>query len=159
MLTIVQPVIQLGDPHIWTDVRDRLNLRAAVYECLVRRGRSGGFLPALAASWSVEGDARTWTFSLRTDVVYHDGSRLGARDIVSTLERVCDPDLEGEYGTEGLYHAYLGGTVAEAVDDHTVRLVAAEPMADLLDLLVNLPIIPAHTLGEIALKPEYLRAL
>lgn len=152
-LTIVQPAVPWGDPHLWSDVRDRLNLRSAVYECLVGHGRDGSYLPALAASWRVEDDARTWTFNLRDKVSYHDGSRLQAGDVVATLERVCDPDLEGEFGTQGLYHAYLGGTVARAVDSHTLRLVTAEPMADLLDLLVNLPIVPHHALGEIATKP------
>jgi peptide/nickel transport system substrate-binding protein len=124
-----------------------------VYDCLVRHDSRGGFLPDLAESWSVEDDARTWTFNLRTDVVYHDGSRLRAEDVVATLERVLDPGLEGEFGTQGLYHAYLSGTDAEAVDGHTARLVTAEPMADLLDLLVDLPVVPENALGEIALKP------
>ena len=152
-LTVLQPAVEWGDPHIWSDTTDLLNLRSAVYECLVRHDSTGGFLPALAASWRVEDDARTWTFNLRADVVYHDGTRLQAGDIVATLERVCDPDLDGEFGTQGLYHAYLYGTAADALDSHTVRLVTAEPMADLLDLLVNLPIVPEHALGDIALNP------
>ena len=151
--TVLQPSVQLDDPHIWSDAKNRLSLRFSIYECLVRYDNCGGYLPALAESWRVEDDARTWTFNLRTDVLYHDGSRLHAQDIVATLERVCDPELEGEFGTKGLYHTYLVGTAVDAIDAQTVRLVTAEPMADLLDLLVKLPIAPRHALDEIALKP------
>jgi ABC-type transport system substrate-binding protein len=49
-LTVLQPVVQLEDPHIWSDAKHRLSLRFAIYECLVRYDNSGGFLPALAES-------------------------------------------------------------------------------------------------------------
>ena len=53
--TVRQPSCSLSDPHMWTDGRDRLSLRYAVYEALVRYGPDGRYQPDLAAAWSVDG--------------------------------------------------------------------------------------------------------
>jgi len=142
-LTVLQSYVQLSDPHVWSDARNRLSIRFAVYESLVRYDERGGrYRPALAQSWTLEGDARTWTFNLRTDVSFHNGDTLNAQDVIATLERARDPGMAGELGTQGLYQSYLGGATIEVLDEHTVRMVTPEPMADLLDLLVEIPIVP-----------------
>lgn len=122
-LTVLQPHIQLGDPHEWTDARNRLSIRFAIYESLVRYGEQGLYRPALAQSWTLENDARTWTFNLRTGVSFHNGDTLKAQDVVATLERARDPEMAGELGTKGLCQSYLEGATIEAVSEHTVRLI------------------------------------
>ena len=147
-LTMLQSYTQLGDPHVWSDARNRLSVRFAIYESLVRYDERGGmYRPALAQSWTLEGDARTWTFNLRTDVPFHNGNTLNAQDVIATLERARDPGMAGELGTQGLYQSYLGDATIEALDEHTVRMVTPEPMADLLDLLVEIPIVPQSSLA------------
>ena len=152
-LTVLQPYVWLGDPHMWTDAKSRLSIRFAMYESLVRYGERGDYGPALAQAWRLEADARTWTFNLRDDVLFHNGDTLKAGDVVATLGRACDPEMVGELGTKGLYNSYLGGAVFEALDDRTVRVVTPEPMADLLDLLVRLPIVPQRALTDLAHRP------
>ncbi len=146
-LTVLQPHIQLGDPHEWTDARNRLSIRFAIYESLVRYGDQGLYRPALAQSWTLEDDARTWTFNLRTGVSFHNGDTLKAQDVVATLERARDPEMAGELGTKGLCQSYLEGATIEAVSEHTVRLITPQPMADLLDLLVEVPIVPQSAIA------------
>jgi peptide/nickel transport system substrate-binding protein len=130
-----------------SDDRSRLSILFSMYESLVRRDRSGSYSPALAESWTLESDARTWTFRLRPDVSFHNGDILEGGDIVETLERVRDPEMGGELGTQGVYSSYLDGAEIAVLDRHTVRIVMAEPMADLLDLIVDLPIIPQSALA------------
>ena len=86
-LTVLQPYVWLGDPHMWTDAKSRLSIRFAMYESLVRYGERGGYGPALAQAWRLEADARTWTFNLRDDVLFHNGDTLKAGDVVATLGR------------------------------------------------------------------------
>jgi peptide/nickel transport system substrate-binding protein len=124
-----------------------------MYESLVRRDQRGIYNPALAESWTVDDDARSWTFKLRSDVAFHNGDKLQGGDVVATLERVRDPGMGGELGTQGVYQSYLEGAVLEALDRHTVRIVTAEPMADLLDLLVDMPIVPQDALSGLPDKP------
>ena len=148
-LTVLQSYVQLGDPHVWTDARNRLSIRFAIYESLVRYGEHGLYRPALAQSWALEDNARTWTFNLRSDVTFHNGDALRAQDVVATLERARDPEMAGELGTKGLCQSYLEGATIEASGEHTVRLVTPQPMADLLDLLVEIPIVPQSALADL----------
>jgi peptide/nickel transport system substrate-binding protein len=139
--TILQPSCPLSDPHMWTDGRDRLSLRYAVYETLVRYGPDGRYQPDLAAAWLVEEDATTWTFEIRKGVRFHNDTPLTAEAVVSSLDRARGPGLPGELGTTGLYRSYLRDAEVRALDEHRVRVVTAGPMADLLDLLVEIPIV------------------
>jgi peptide/nickel transport system substrate-binding protein len=139
--TILQPSCPLSDPHMWTDGRDRLSLRYAVYETLVRYGPDGCYQPDLATAWSVEENATTWTFEIRKGVRFHNDTALTTEAVVSSLDRARGPGLPGELGTTGLYRSYLGEAEVRALDDRRVRVVTPTPMADLLDLLVEIPIV------------------
>lgn len=152
-LVVLQSLVELGDPHFWIGIKDWLNPRVAVYESLVRLGAGNRFHPALAKSWRCEEDARTWTFELGDDVQFHNGEMLRAQDVIATLERVCKTELPGDTGTTGLYQEYLGGSIFEAIGDHTVRITTPRPMADLLDLLSKIPIPPGDILADLANTP------
>jgi peptide/nickel transport system substrate-binding protein len=146
--TIIQSYAELGDPHICSDFRDRQAIFAAIYEALIRRDpRSGEYVGVLAETWTCADDACTWTFQLRQRVRFHNGDRLTAADAVASLERVCDPTLGGELGTQGVYLSYLEGARFEAIGSNTLRVITARPLADLLDLLVDMPIVPRRVLG------------
>jgi len=121
----------------------------SLYEALVRRDPEGAYIPSLVESWTVDDDARQWTFRVREDVRFHNGLELRARDVVASLNRVRDPSLGGELGTEGVYASYIGDAAIEALDERTVRIVTSEPMADLLDLVVAFPVAPESVLDEL----------
>jgi peptide/nickel transport system substrate-binding protein len=152
-LTVLQPQVRLGDPHVSSDDRNSLSIIFAMYEALVCRDGGGGYLPALAESWTLEDDACTWTFNLRWPVTFHNGDTLEAQDVVATLERVCNPTMGGELGSQGVYGSYLEGAVIKALDDRTVRIVAARPFADLLDLIVKFPIVARRALDGLPGTP------
>jgi peptide/nickel transport system substrate-binding protein len=45
----------------------------------------------LAQSWTVSTDRQTYTFRLRSNVLFHDGSRLTSADVKSSYERIVHP--------------------------------------------------------------------
>lgn len=47
--------------------------------------------PDLAESWTASPDAKTYTFKLRSGVVFHDGSPLTSADIKATFDRLRKP--------------------------------------------------------------------
>jgi len=149
VLTVVQSSVSIGDPHIASDASDRLGIVFSIYEALVKLDEDGEYRPSLAERWEVGEDARTWTFYLREDVRFHNGEVMTATDVVETLGRVLDPAIGGSFGTQGVYISYLGTAEISALDDLTVRIVTADPMADLLDLLVAMPISPASELANL----------
>jgi len=154
MLTVVQSSVSMGDPHIASDSADRRGILFTVYEALVKLDAEGSYRPSLAETWEVGEDARTWMFHLRSGVTFHNGEVLRAADVVATLGRVLDPAIGGAFGTQGVYISYLGTAEISALDDSTVQIVTAKPMADLLDLLVAMPISPAAELDR--LPDEYV---
>ncbi|WP_168581715.1 ABC transporter substrate-binding protein [Gephyromycinifex aptenodytis] len=59
-----------------------------VYEGLVKVDESGAIVPALAKSWTISPDRRTYTFELATDATFSDGTPFTADDAVFSIERV-----------------------------------------------------------------------
>ena len=149
VLTVYQSSASIGDPHIVSDALARRSIIYSVYEALVRLDELGNYQPALAERWEVGEDARSWTFHLRDGVTFHNGEVLSAFDVVATLGRVLDPSIGGAFGTQGVYISYLGTAEISAPDDMTVRIVTVDPMADLLDLVVDMPISPASELHRL----------
>lgn len=102
-----------------------IDLVQIVYETLVRRGADWTFEPWLAERWELSADARVWTFFLRKDVVFHDGTPMTAKDVVFTIKRHLD-----EANGSGLYKrlsASFGPDGLEIVDDHTFKIVMTRP--------------------------------
>ncbi len=72
---------------------------------------------------------------------------------MASLERARAADLGGVLGTEGLFHGYLGDATLEIDQSHAVRVITAEPMADLLDLIASIPILPAAAMDDVVQHP------
>ena len=64
------------------------NVRLNVFDQLTQIGRDGSVEPRLAESWEVSDDAKTWTFTLRTDALFHDGSPVRVEDVMWTYETI-----------------------------------------------------------------------
>jgi peptide/nickel transport system substrate-binding protein len=132
-----------------SDSTNRRSIIYSIYESLVRLDAEGNYQPALAERWVVGQDTRQWTFFLRDGVKFHDGDILDAEDVVATLGRVLDPAIGGAFGTQGVYLSYLEKAEISALGRQRVRITTEEPMADLLDLVVAMPISPKGALGKL----------
>ena len=148
-VTVVQGSATIGDPHTVSDSATRLSLVSNVYDALVKRDYQGGYLPSLVENWKVDESARNWVFKLRKDVLFHNKEALRPSDVVATLERVLDPSLGGAFGTQGVFRSYLGDAKIKVTGDRRVEIVTSEPMADLFDLLVAMPIAPESCLANL----------
>jgi len=60
---------------------------ANVFEGLTRIDRDGKVKPALASSWEISDDGKTYLFRLRSGVTFHDGTTFSASDVKFSLER------------------------------------------------------------------------
>lgn len=50
--------------------------------CLIETGPGGKLVPELAESWEGSKDAKTWTFTLRKGVTFHNGKPLTPQDVI-----------------------------------------------------------------------------
>jgi len=93
------------------------------YDGLTWIDRTGKLQPALASSWKTA-DAKTWDFTLRNDIKFHDGSPLAADDVVGTFNHYRDLTLKPPL----LVSANWGNAdTVTAVDQSTVRIVLKAP--------------------------------
>src|SRR5690606_21011859 len=77
------------DPHITTAYAS-FQVLENVYDTLVVPDAEGEFQPSLATEWETSDDGLTWTFTLRDDVVFHDGSEFTSADVVYSYNRIID---------------------------------------------------------------------
>ena len=93
-----------------------------------------GFRPGIAEKWDVSEDGKTYTFHLRKDAKWSDGSGVTAKDFEYSWRRMCDPNFASEalqaitdYVVGG--QEYFDGTgkyediKATAIDDYTFEVV------------------------------------
>src|SRR5687767_8764732 len=75
--------------------------------------------PRIAESWEPNEDGSAWTFKIRQGVMFHNGAALTADDVVTTFDKLIDPD-----GGSANAQSALGGVLSpgniEASDDSTV---------------------------------------
>ncbi|WP_249978328.1 ABC transporter substrate-binding protein [Vreelandella olivaria] len=91
-----------------------------------------GLTPGLAESWEIsEDDERVWTFHLRENVSFHDGSEWNADAAIWNLDKIYDEDSPQ-------FDARQAGNVRgripamdqyEKVDDYTIQFTTSEPDA------------------------------
>src|SRR5277367_2199424 len=71
-------------------------IAAVVFDRLVTLDRFGRFQPGLATEWSHDAGWRRWQFSLRTGVLFSDGSPLSAADVAAALQELLAEGFSGK---------------------------------------------------------------
>ncbi|MFT4464949.1 MAG: ABC transporter substrate-binding protein [Sodalis sp. (in: enterobacteria)] len=99
----------------------------------------------LAESWTVAEDGLNWTFNLRKNVKWHDGTAFTADDVIFAINKVW-LNSEISFPQRSNFTMLVR---AEKLDDYSVKLVTTDPTPALPVLLGYLaPILPVHSLGD-----------
>ncbi|MDQ2786064.1 MAG: ABC transporter substrate-binding protein [Chloroflexota bacterium] len=109
-------------------------------QLVVRDPVSGEFKPSLATKWETP-DPSTWTFTLRTNATFHDGSPVTSADVKATLDRILL--MKGPI-------APLWATLdtVETPDPATARMKFKSPIGTVLASAALLNILPAAKLNQ-----------
>jgi len=99
-----------------------------VTESLLYQGLDGKIVPWLAAAYKVSPDGKSFTFTLRSDAKFTDGTPVDAEAVKWNFDRVVNPNYRAGSALAAL-SGYAGSTV---VDDHTVRVDFKAPFAPFL---------------------------
>lgn len=112
------------DPHVSNDSASATPINH-LFSRLVNQDEDLNIIPGLALSWE-ELDDRTWQFTLRDDVYFHNGDKLTAEDVVFSLKRAIASTtvthIMGAFDPEGI----------EAVSEYVVNVATLEPFAPIL---------------------------
>ncbi len=128
---------QTLDPQFATDV-PTARVIMQIHETLVKYDTDMNLVPGLAESWEVTSDLLTWTFRLRSDVRFHDGTPFNAEAVKYSFGRLKDPELNSpRRGSIDMV------SQVKVLNDHTVSFLLGKPFASFLNQLTgyNLAII------------------
>lgn len=117
------------DPHSQNEGLNN-TANSYVYEPLITYNEKFQLVPALATSWSRDGNL-IWKFNLRKGVKFHDGSPFTADDVVFSINRALQPTSNFKAYTSGIQGA-------KKIDDHTVLIYTNTPTPVLLNQLTEL---------------------
>lgn len=144
--TMTQSNVQLLDTGLAQDTIS-FEVLSNVMEGLVTMDQKGKLAPGVAASWTVGEDGLTYTFKLRRDAKWSNGTRVTAGDFVYAWQRLVNPETASPYqfilGTAQIagYKAIIEGTASPetlgvvAIDDYTLRVKLENPVPYFLDLM------------------------
>ena len=128
------------DPALETD-GESFKVADNIYDTLVRfKEESTALEPSLAESWRVSEDRLTWTFNLRSGVMFHDGTSFGAAAVVFSLGRQFKKD-HPFHKVEGAFQYWNSMSMSKIVkdvrqvDDVTVEIELFRPTAPFLSNL------------------------
>jgi len=94
-------VMSIGDPSSLDPSNDYettgQSMLNAMYDNLVmfKGSSTDEFVPMLATEWTISDDGLTYTFTVRKDVTFHDGSAFEAHDVAYTFQRNLLNGMDG----------------------------------------------------------------
>ncbi|PTX61780.1 oligopeptide transport system substrate-binding protein [Melghirimyces profundicolus] len=132
------------DPALATDTTSGWVLEH-LFEGLYTKDQKGNVVKGMASEVEVSGDKKTYTFTLRKDAKWSDGSPVTAEDFEYAWKRVLSPETGSQFA---FYLYYLKGAEAynkgegsagdvgvEAKDDRTLVVTLEKPVAYFKELL------------------------
>jgi peptide/nickel transport system substrate-binding protein len=106
----------------------------------------GKFVGDAAESWTTSSDGLLYTFKLRKNVLFHDGTPVDAAAVKFTIERMKDPATKS-----GMRPFYEPVHSVEVVDPQTVQVRLKHPYAFFLHM------ISAYRTGMTLLSPQSIQ--
>ena len=158
------------DPHKTSTVYEAHVLRD-LFEGLVMQDAKAELIPGVAESWTVSDDGKTYTFKLRENATWSDGSPVTAEDFVYSFRRLEDPATGAEYASM-LYPIANAEEVnsgkakpedlgVKAVDARTLEVSLKAPTPYFLEMLTHQAAYPVNksaidSMGADWIKPGKL---
>jgi len=127
----INPIIAKSDAD-----RDMSQL---IYSGLLSATEDGTLVPDLASNYSISPDGLTYTFTLRPELLWHDGEPITSADIAFTIDKVRDQGLV----IKSPRRASWEGVEVETPDPLTVIFHIKQPYAPFLES-TTMGILPKH---------------
>ncbi|EOZ2732402.1 oligopeptide ABC transporter substrate-binding protein OppA [Citrobacter freundii] len=144
--------VQSLDPHKIEGVPES-NINRDLFEGLLISDVDGKPSPGVAEKWENK-DFKVWTFHLRKDAKWSDGTPVTAQDFVYSWQRLANPNTASPYASYLQYGHIVNiddiiagkKTITDlgvkALDDHTFEVTLSEPVPYFYKLLVHSSVSP-----------------
>ena len=147
------------DPQMCEDVQS-VRVIYDLFEGLTSQDQHNHPTPGLADKWEISPDNKTYTFHLRPNLKFSDGSPLTAADVVYSYQRLSDPKTASPYNFlvsnlengQAILDAKLPPSQLgiQAVDDHTVQIRLTNPDPSFLSIVAqpDLAVVSKANIGK-----------
>ncbi len=114
--------------------------------------------PALAESWSVAPDQKTWTFKLRRGLRWSDGAPLTADDVLFTWNDVIyNPEIQTPVAE--IFQLTTAKLSITKTGEDSIQVVVPEVFAPFAEFFGTIPILPRHSMAQVAREKQFNAAL
>lgn len=124
---VPQADLKILDP-IWTTAFVTRTHGYMIYDTLFGVDANGKVQPQMVDKHTASPDGKTWSFTLRKGLAFHDGQPVTSADVIPSLKRWGQRDGLGQ-------KMFAALDKIEAVDADTVRLTFKEPFGMVLEAL------------------------
>ncbi|MEZ0167953.1 ABC transporter substrate-binding protein [Microvirga sp. TS319] len=137
---VMQSGLRVMDPVVSTAFITR-DHGYMIYDTLLGMNEAFEIKPQMAEKWEVSEDRKTYTFTLRDGLKWHDGAPVTSQDCVASIKRWAQQDSTGQV---------LMTMVSDiaVVDDKAFKVVLKEPTSLLLESLAKLSSRPAFIMPK-----------
>ncbi len=115
----VNPVLAISDA-------DR-DISMLVYSGLLRKTADGGYIPDLALKYEVSKDGLTYTFTLRDNIYFQDGTPVTTDDVEFTILKATDPNIKSPKRPN------WEGVSVQKIDKKIISFTLKQPYAQFLE--------------------------
>lgn len=119
------------DPMLTTDEYSK-PVESLIYDSLVKLGPKGDLVPDLATKWDVSSDGLTYTFDLRQNVKFHDGSTMTSQDVIYSFQRIMSKSLASPWAS-----FFQDVQSIKAPDPNTVVVKLSKPDGPFLTVIAS----------------------
>jgi peptide/nickel transport system substrate-binding protein len=113
------------------------DLSSLIYSGLLKAKPDGTFIPDLASDYTISDDGKTYTFNIREDAVFHDGTKVTADDVIFTIQKIQDPNLKSPK------RANWDGVTVEKINEKTVEFNLKQAYVPFIEN-TTLGVLPKH---------------
>ncbi|MGB9143374.1 MAG: peptide ABC transporter substrate-binding protein [Aestuariivirga sp.] len=159
--------VQSLDPHKTSTVEEA-NILRDLFTGLVTEDVEGGVIPGVAESWTISPDGKVYTFKLRNDAKWSDGSPVTASDFVFAWRRVVNPATGSEYASMAfpvLNAEEINGGKAKpedmgvkAIDAATLEVTLKGPTPYFLEMLTHQAMYPVNQANVEKFGDDFVKA-
>lgn len=150
------------DPQLCSGTAEEMLVKN-LFEGLVRFDKDGNIVPGAAESIETSDDGLNYTFKIRKNAVWSDGTKVTADDFVFAFERALDPKTKAPkaallYSIKNAKEVNMGQTAKPGVfaeDENTLKIELAEKNTEFLKNLTSSVAMPCNRAAFKRFKGKY----
>jgi peptide/nickel transport system substrate-binding protein len=121
------------------------DINSLIFSSLIRHDSRGLPYGDLAETWGISQDGKSYSFAIRPNAFFHDGTPVTSQDVLYTIELMRSPDVP----VPDDLREFWNQVDVQIIDDKTIQFRLPEAFSPFLDYL-TFGVLPAHRLEGIA---------